>query len=1020
MNGDFSRLPFRSSNHYSSVRMQQGRVHLDADWNEQVEIQLHRERITTLDTVGRTGAPLDAAGLGVIGLQGGDAGKAPTFKLSSGRFYVEGIPVEVEESVSVLEQPDLPGITNITQLTTKLYTTDDPATRYLVYVDVWQRHLSALEAPELMEVALGVDTTTRTKTIWQVRLAAIDSDLTCADFGAAWARDFRASTGRLRPHLETTTEPESECLIPPRGGYRRLENQFYRVELHKANEAATLQFKWSRDNGAIASKLKNIRGNIVDIDDPGRDDRIGFASAKWVELLDEERLLNGQPGILVELDGVQGTALMVKAWPDQPPVIDDFTTHRIVRRWDGVGDALPGAPITLEGGLQVEFEVGKEYRAGDYWQIAARSLTGELLWPQTGDSFDYELPHGTHHHYAALALLTWTDAEWTVSDCRTLFPPLTGLIRLFYVSGDGQEAMPGNALPRPLQVAVSNDKFPVQGARVRFRIVGGSGYLSSTSGSGSEQIVLTDEQGIAACSWYLGYPGEGYGDGGDTPVVEAVLLEAGDRVIHPPIRFNANFSVASNVAYDPSNCSRLQQAGASTVQQAIDALCRSQGGGCTVTVGEGGQYRDLSSAIEDLYYNFRQSNLCLCLLPGQHEIGGLEITGPNNLSIRLTISGCGAASELILRERGMSFQNLTSLTLKNLKVDATGVRERNAIQCDRCVDIAIERCEFFHITIQGQSTLHIAEADRVVLESNHFAAHREESLKLLREVFGKFKIFQSFQPDPKDLLRDIAQRIGENPDLRKQLADEINRGMGELEYENRQLYEDFVKILKEEGFLETPFFYALKELHYGAIRSVPGVAIVFADAEANTQILHNTIAGIISFYGYTDGYGYGSGYGYGYGYGYRENNLDNYIYELARLAREGQLSFTGSSTLQMQGNRLTRILVSDDLLQKIEHLLSKDEDQNLSLPLEGVYRTIQFSENLIESGHNQWIGAQVSFLSNTFNIVAGAQYGSGGSAISQSIIFVGNHGPNSNFGLSFAAQDSEVSSNHLITIDSPA
>jgi hypothetical protein len=36
MKGDFSRFTFRPSKGYTSVRMQQGRVSLDSDWNEQV------------------------------------------------------------------------------------------------------------------------------------------------------------------------------------------------------------------------------------------------------------------------------------------------------------------------------------------------------------------------------------------------------------------------------------------------------------------------------------------------------------------------------------------------------------------------------------------------------------------------------------------------------------------------------------------------------------------------------------------------------------------------------------------------------------------------------------------------------------------------------------------------------------------------------------------------------------------------------------------------------------------------
>ena len=63
MKGDFSRSTHRSTNRYSSVRLQQGRVLLDAEWNEQADLSLHRERGSSIDIVGRTGAPKHAPDL---------------------------------------------------------------------------------------------------------------------------------------------------------------------------------------------------------------------------------------------------------------------------------------------------------------------------------------------------------------------------------------------------------------------------------------------------------------------------------------------------------------------------------------------------------------------------------------------------------------------------------------------------------------------------------------------------------------------------------------------------------------------------------------------------------------------------------------------------------------------------------------------------------------------------------------------------------------------------------------------
>ena len=57
MAGDISRSSFNPLKHFSGVRMQQGRVQLDADWNEQVDIATYFTRAATADLIGPSGAP---------------------------------------------------------------------------------------------------------------------------------------------------------------------------------------------------------------------------------------------------------------------------------------------------------------------------------------------------------------------------------------------------------------------------------------------------------------------------------------------------------------------------------------------------------------------------------------------------------------------------------------------------------------------------------------------------------------------------------------------------------------------------------------------------------------------------------------------------------------------------------------------------------------------------------------------------------------------------------------------------
>ncbi|MGH2354696.1 MAG: DUF6519 domain-containing protein, partial [Chloroflexota bacterium] len=578
MNGDFTRLTFDPDRHYSSVRLQQGRVLLDADWNEHVDIQAHRDRTATRDVVGRCGGPLHEAGFALVPA----AGTSDTWGgvIGAGRYYVDGTLCENELDTLFVDQPDLPAAALPSEAGT-----------YVAYLDIWQRHLTAIEQPELREVALGgPDTTTRTKTAWQVnleRVGDIAAEVSCAAFRGDWAPAGTGSSGRLRARAEPAPPTADECLVPPGAGFRRLENQLYRVEIHtppRGAPAAPATFKWSRENASVVARVERIEGNVITISGLVRDAALGFGPGQWVELSDQQRALSGQPGVLVQLQAAQGSDLLVQAWPDgAPPALG---AGPVARRWDSPGAVpiTPGTPtepawIDLEDGVQVEF-IGGEYRTGDFWLIPARSLTGSVEWPQVGGEPVFQLRHGTEHHYCAIGLLRFDGAAWTIlRDCRLFFPPTTELLGLAYAGGGGQEAIPDPANPghfrplaRPLQVRVTNGQWPVQGASVVFRVVtpgpeGPVAGLLTTVGepapeSGTEVTATTNADGLTACTWQLD---ERY----QTQQVVALLLtEAGERF---PVRFEAQLSRAAAVAYAPGACAPL--AGVHTVQDAIDLLC---------------------------------------------------------------------------------------------------------------------------------------------------------------------------------------------------------------------------------------------------------------------------------------------------------------------------------------------------------------------------------------------------------------------------------------------------------------
>lgn len=424
MKGDFSRLTFDPSKGYDSVRMQQGRVQVDADWNEQVDIATYHREQALADIIGGCCAPESDPGFGIT-TAGGD------LNIGTGRIYVNGVLCEqLDPNLSYLAQPDFPDAT----------LSEDIAT-YLVYLDVWKWHVTALEDPDIRETALGGrDTATRLKTVCQVKLQQVPDGSDCEDVSVDVP-----SLGGLAARTRPEEDPTSVCVVPATAGYTRLENQLYRIEVHDGGvlgvDAPT--FKWSRNNGTIVTEWLSqqaTNANRLVVRSTGRDRLLGFHDARWVELIDDDRELRGEPGLLVEVVAVEDDVIEID--PGALNVdINDFGGHPKIRRWDmdTVNGALPievavdnDGYLPIESGVQVLFGAGR-YRTGDYWLVPARAFIGEFAgdieWPvdALGEPL-VEQPHGIAHHACKLAVVSYDGTNFAFQDdCRHTFTPLCEL-----------------------------------------------------------------------------------------------------------------------------------------------------------------------------------------------------------------------------------------------------------------------------------------------------------------------------------------------------------------------------------------------------------------------------------------------------------------------------------------------------------------------------------------------------------------------------------------------------------------
>src|SRR5437660_380890 len=104
MKGDFTRFTFNPDKRYTNVLKQQGRVDLDADWNEQSAIDTYLDRLSRMDLSGvESGAPSLKPGFDVTLAAGGT-----DYNISAGRFYAKGIICELFQPTTYLTRPLLP------------------------------------------------------------------------------------------------------------------------------------------------------------------------------------------------------------------------------------------------------------------------------------------------------------------------------------------------------------------------------------------------------------------------------------------------------------------------------------------------------------------------------------------------------------------------------------------------------------------------------------------------------------------------------------------------------------------------------------------------------------------------------------------------------------------------------------------------------------------------------------------------------------------------------------------------
>jgi hypothetical protein len=452
MKTQLSRISFDATKRYNGVFQQMGRMLTDADWNELNLIDGERVRQALLHTV-LTGTPRDT---GIIRRDASDQ-----IGLYYGEAVVEGISARLLPAV----KQDAPADGTLDDLQNQADFPGCPLPEgdYCLYLDVWERTVTALEDSGLIDPALnGADTCTRRQVMCQLKWCSSDID--------PEDPQINPKTGNARLSLELREGSTEQDLCDPCAEELALQekigNYLFRVEIHQVSydeggQPSRVVLKWSSENGAEQHSLDSLPP--------------GFTRASWCY----EFFSGADTGFASEKH--PGRHLAEGFTPTCGELVQGFPTAGsepanlpLVRRWDGFAafDRVAGEwqldsgfdrNVALSTGLgantpgrvsngdtvtlvldAITLTLALEDNAlltGDYWQVAVRESVHALDPLLLNEA----PPQGIEHHYMTIGsvlgdALTLYESE----QCKRFeFPPLTDIRAEDVCYDNGVCDMPG-------------------------------------------------------------------------------------------------------------------------------------------------------------------------------------------------------------------------------------------------------------------------------------------------------------------------------------------------------------------------------------------------------------------------------------------------------------------------------------------------------------------------------------------------------------------------------------------------
>ena len=462
MAADRARVSYDPSRRWRGLIAQQGRVTVEADWNEAAAISAEHDRRLTLDVVGTTGTPDGGYVVAAVPATGSPPvapasppGAVPgDLVIGAGTLYLGGERLDLDVPVSYSAQPDWLDFSTDPLWAPPAVPSATGTSYELVYLLAPEQEVSAVEDPALADVALGGPDTMARQRILQRFLRQPAQSASCSEAWSGLVSSLGSAGLRFDPasmRIEsaaalqvsfTSSGPAGPCQPAAAGGYLGAENQMIRVMVTSVDPSGVPTLVWGFDDASFLYRVE-----AAGFDPGSGDTTLTLASTppdsyhypvrgQAVELLrDAARLtaddyITAPNGFVSALTAGYSPASRTLAISGEPPA--DYlsraaTPQLYLRVWQATVTAPPGQAAPLgDTGVAVTLTSGTgSFHVGDFWRFALRPLQPTLLYPARYLTAP-QPPDGPRTLACPLAVLTWEDGSATAASCVPLFSGLTG------------------------------------------------------------------------------------------------------------------------------------------------------------------------------------------------------------------------------------------------------------------------------------------------------------------------------------------------------------------------------------------------------------------------------------------------------------------------------------------------------------------------------------------------------------------------------------------------------------------